>query len=69
MKNKYPRLDAAVLGAAVQYRTDLDRMDSAQWREVIDINLNGVFYCLQALIPLLKSATRRGDRCVHVGRR
>ena len=55
VKNKYPRLDAAVLGAAVQYRTDLDRMDSAQWREVIDINLNGVFYCLQAVIPLLKS--------------
>jgi NAD(P)-dependent dehydrogenase (short-subunit alcohol dehydrogenase family) len=55
VKNKYPRLDAAVLGAAVQYRTDLDRMDSAQWREVIDVNLNGVFYCLQAIIPLLKS--------------
>jgi NAD(P)-dependent dehydrogenase (short-subunit alcohol dehydrogenase family) len=55
VKNKYPRLDAAVLGAAVQYRTDLDRMDSAQWREVIDINLNGVFYCLQAIIPLLKA--------------
>ncbi|HZN31288.1 MAG TPA: SDR family oxidoreductase [Xanthobacteraceae bacterium] len=55
VKSKYPRLDAAVLGAAVQYRTDLDRMDSAQWREVIDINLNGVFYCLQAVIPLLKA--------------
>ncbi len=55
VKSKYPRLDAAVLGAAIQYRTDLDRMNSAQWREVIDINLNGVFYCLQAVIPLLKS--------------
>jgi NAD(P)-dependent dehydrogenase (short-subunit alcohol dehydrogenase family) len=51
----YPRLDAAVLGAAVQYRTDIDRMDAAQWREVIDINLNGVFYCLRGVIPLLKS--------------
>jgi NAD(P)-dependent dehydrogenase (short-subunit alcohol dehydrogenase family) len=55
VRNKYPRLDAAVLGAAIQYRTDLDQMSSAQWREVIDINLNGVFYCLQAVIPLLKS--------------
>jgi NAD(P)-dependent dehydrogenase (short-subunit alcohol dehydrogenase family) len=52
---KYPRLDAAVLGAAIQYRTDLDQMTSAQWREVIDINLNGVFYCLQGVIPLMKS--------------
>jgi NAD(P)-dependent dehydrogenase (short-subunit alcohol dehydrogenase family) len=55
VKAKYPRLDAAVLGAAIQYRTDLDQMSSAQWREVIDVNLNGVFYCLRGIIPLLKS--------------
>jgi NAD(P)-dependent dehydrogenase (short-subunit alcohol dehydrogenase family) len=55
VKAKHPRLDAAVLGAAIQYRVDLDQMDPAQWREVIDINLNGVFYCLQGIVPLLKS--------------
>jgi NAD(P)-dependent dehydrogenase (short-subunit alcohol dehydrogenase family) len=55
VKAKYPRLDAAVLGAAIQYRADLDKMSSAQWREVIDINLNGVFYCLQGIIPLMKA--------------
>ncbi len=55
VRAKYPRLDAAVLGAAIQYRTDLDQMSPAQWREVIDINLNGVFYCLRAIIPLMKS--------------
>ncbi len=55
VRANYPRLDAAVLGAAIQYRTDLDQMSPAQWREVIDINLNGVFYCLRAIIPLMKS--------------
>jgi len=30
-------------------------MSAAQWREVIDINLNGVFHCLQGIIPLMKS--------------
>jgi len=55
VKTKYPRLDAAVLGAAIQYRTDLDQMSAARWREVIDINLNGVFHCLQGVIPLMKS--------------
>ena len=55
VKAKYPRLDAAVLGAAIQYRADIDQMSSAQWREVIDINLNGVFYCLQGIIPVMKS--------------
>ncbi len=55
VERSYPRLDAAVLGAAVQYRSDLEAMNPAQWREVIDTNLNGVFYCLRGIIPLLKS--------------
>jgi NAD(P)-dependent dehydrogenase (short-subunit alcohol dehydrogenase family) len=55
VKLKHPRLDAAVLGAAIQYRTDLDQMSPAQWREVIDVNLNGVFYCLRGIMPLMKS--------------
>jgi NAD(P)-dependent dehydrogenase (short-subunit alcohol dehydrogenase family) len=52
---RYPRLDAAVLGAAVQIRSGIDEMSSAQWREVIDVNLNGVFYCLKGLVPLMKA--------------
>lgn len=56
---RYGRIDAAVLGAAIQYRIPLDAMTAAQWREVIDINLNGVFYCLQGVIPLMK-ARRNG---------
>jgi NAD(P)-dependent dehydrogenase (short-subunit alcohol dehydrogenase family) len=55
VRKQYARLDAAVLGAAIQYRSDLAEMSSAQWREVIDVNLNGVFYCLQGVIPVLKS--------------
>jgi meso-butanediol dehydrogenase/(S,S)-butanediol dehydrogenase/diacetyl reductase len=53
VRKQYARLDAAVLGAAIQYRSDLAEMSSAQWREVIDVNLNGVFYCLQGVIPVL----------------
>ena len=55
VKERYARLDAAVLGAAIQYRTDIDQMTPQQWREVIDINLNGVFYCLHGIIPMLKA--------------
>jgi|GEM_PF-611078 len=55
VNRNHPRLDAAVLGAAIQIRTDIDRMSTAQWREVIDVNLNGVFYCLKGIIPLLKA--------------
>jgi len=55
VRTKYPRLDAAVLGAAIQLRTHLDEVEPSRWRELIDINLNGVFYCLQGIIPMLKA--------------
>jgi NAD(P)-dependent dehydrogenase (short-subunit alcohol dehydrogenase family) len=55
LRRIYPHLDAAVLGAAIQYRVDIDKMSPRQWREVIDVNLNGVFYCLHGIIPMLKS--------------
>src|SRR6185369_13160420 len=59
VRKRYSRLDAAVLGAAIQYRTDIDKMSVAQWREVLDVNVNGVFHCLQGIIPQLK-AQRHG---------
>ena len=30
-------------------------MSPAQWRKVIDVNLNGVFYCLHGIVPLMKA--------------
>jgi NAD(P)-dependent dehydrogenase (short-subunit alcohol dehydrogenase family) len=55
VRHKYPRLDAAVLAAAIQVRTNVDEMTTSQWREVIETNLNGVFYCLHGIIPLMKA--------------
>jgi NAD(P)-dependent dehydrogenase (short-subunit alcohol dehydrogenase family) len=55
VRRKYPRLDAAVLAAAIQVRTNVDDMTASQWRAVIDTNLNGVFYCLHGIIPLMKA--------------
>jgi len=55
VRRKYPRLDAAVLAAAIQVRRNVDDMTASEWREVIDTNLNGVFYCLHGIIPLMKT--------------
>ena len=52
---RYRRLDAAVLGAAIQVRTELAAMDAAQWREVIDVNVTGVFNCLKGVVPIMKA--------------
>ncbi len=54
VRSKYDRLDAAVLGAAIQYRIDLADMTAKQWRAVIDVNLTGVFHCLRLAIPIFK---------------
>jgi len=55
VRRKYPRLDAAVLAAAIQVRTNVEDMSGNEWRQVIDTNLNGVFYCLHAIVPLMKA--------------
>ncbi|PWT92004.1 MAG: NAD(P)-dependent oxidoreductase [Proteobacteria bacterium] len=55
VKTTHRRLDAAVLGAAIQYRTELERMDAAQWREVMNINVDGIFNCLKGIVPIMKA--------------
>jgi NAD(P)-dependent dehydrogenase (short-subunit alcohol dehydrogenase family) len=56
----HARLDAAVLCAAIQSRTELDSMSPTEWQRIIDVNLNGVFNFLQAIIPVMK-AQRAGS--------
>lgn len=50
----YGRLDAAVLGAAIQVRTPIEAISDAEWRRHLAINLDGVFHCLRAIIPMMK---------------
>jgi NAD(P)-dependent dehydrogenase (short-subunit alcohol dehydrogenase family) len=38
-----------------------------QWREVVDINLNGMFFCLQQAFRLMASQTPRGGRIINNG--
>lgn len=47
---EYGGIDGLVCGAAIQPRTRVDVMDPAEWKRVIDINLNGVVWCYQAVI-------------------
>src|SRR2546429_6140742 len=32
-----------------------------QWREVVDVNLNGMFYCLQQAFRTMRDQSPRGD--------
>ena len=48
------RLDVLVANAGVGHFGSVETMTSAQWKEVIDINLTGVFNSVKASIPALK---------------
>jgi NAD(P)-dependent dehydrogenase (short-subunit alcohol dehydrogenase family) len=51
---KHGRIDAAVLAAAIQKRTPVDEIPDAEWRRHMAVNLDGVFYCIRELVPVMK---------------
>jgi NAD(P)-dependent dehydrogenase (short-subunit alcohol dehydrogenase family) len=55
--DKFGGLDVLVNNAGVGVFASVADMTPAQWRQVIETNLNGVFYCSHAAIPHLR---RRG---------
>jgi NAD(P)-dependent dehydrogenase (short-subunit alcohol dehydrogenase family) len=40
---------------------------AAQWRSVVDVNLNGMFYCLQCAFRIMSSQTPHGGRIINNG--
>ena len=47
-------LDVLVLCAGKNVVTPYADITSGEWQQVLDVNLNGPFYALQALVPLLR---------------
>lgn len=70
---RHGRVDALVAGAAVQPRADVVDMDPDEWRRTLAVNLDGVHWCCQAVLPSMIAA-RRGSILVfasglaHMGR-
>ena len=51
------RLDALVHSAAITRKpVPIEEMDPAEWREVIDVNLNGAFHVTRAAVAALREA-------------
>ncbi|MBD2074614.1 SDR family NAD(P)-dependent oxidoreductase [Phormidium sp. FACHB-592] len=48
-------LDVAVANAGICIWTTVESSKEQQWREVVDVNVNGVFNTIQAAIPHLKA--------------
>ena len=45
----------------------LDELTLEQWRNVVDINLNGMFYCLQQAFAIMKKQQPMGGRIINNG--
>ena len=48
---RHGRIDGLLAGAAIQPRVPVLRMDPDLWRRAIEVNLNGVVWACQAVIP------------------
>jgi NAD(P)-dependent dehydrogenase (short-subunit alcohol dehydrogenase family) len=45
----------------------LEDLSYEQWKTVVDINLSGVFYCIQESFRVMKNQTPRGGRIINNG--
>lgn len=48
------RVDILVANAGICYGVPIDDMTDAQWREMIDTNLTGTFWCMRAALPHMR---------------
>ncbi|MQA74420.1 MAG: SDR family NAD(P)-dependent oxidoreductase [Solirubrobacterales bacterium] len=51
---RHGRLDGLVCAAVVQPLARIDEISPEEWQRVIDVNLNGVVWCCQAVLPTMK---------------
>jgi NAD(P)-dependent dehydrogenase (short-subunit alcohol dehydrogenase family) len=52
---RYGRIDGLVAGAAVQPRTPVLQLDPAEWTRTLQVNLDGVVWVCQAVVPHMVS--------------
>jgi NAD(P)-dependent dehydrogenase (short-subunit alcohol dehydrogenase family) len=45
----------------------MEDLSDAQWKAVVDVNLNGAFYCTREAVRLMKSQQPRGGRIINNG--
>lgn len=51
----FGRVDILVNNAGITRDAMFHKMDDDQWKQVIDINLNGPYYCCKHIVPLMRA--------------
>ena len=61
---EFGRIDILVNNAGLRRESSITQMSVEEWREVLGVNLDGPFYCSQAVVPAMISAG--GGRIINV---
>jgi 3-oxoacyl-[acyl-carrier protein] reductase len=71
---RFGRIDILVNNAALRREKPFAEMDYAEWREILDVTLDGTFHCTKACLPALRASgagtiVNIGGLSAHTGAR
>ncbi|UCH49250.1 MAG: SDR family oxidoreductase [Betaproteobacteria bacterium] len=67
-RDKFGRVDVVFNNAGVNAPgVPLEELTVDQWKNVVDINLSGMFYCIQEAFRVMKDQDPRGGRIINNG--